>query len=137
MRESAQPTAVPGRAHELAPGLWWRMLTRFGIEVRVGETKIVSALHLYCFLLGAFQFAAKSVRQSTFVDSLGFGQLPYVYLLVAICAYPLLRAYSRATLGTSFDRVVAGSTALVVGSLVLFWWLLGLPHASIRFIFYI
>lgn len=137
MPESAQPTALSGRAHEPAAGRWWRILSRFGIEVRSSETRIVSALHLYCFLLGAFQFASKSVRQSTFVDSLGFGQLPYVYLLVAICAYPVLRAYGRATVGASFHRVVTASTFLVAGSLVLFWWLLGFPHASIRFVFYI
>ena len=87
MQESAQPTALPGRAHEPAAGLWWRILSRFGIEVRSSETRVVSALHLYCFLLGAFQFASKSVRQSTFVDSLGSEKLPYVYLLVPICAF--------------------------------------------------
>ena len=137
MQESRQPGRVQDRAHEPASGLWWRALSHFGIEVRAGETRVVSALHLYCLLLGAFQFASKSVRQSTFVESWGFLQLPWVYLLVAVCTYPLLRAYSRATITTAFTKVVATSTCIVAASLIAFWWLLGLDDPWIRFVFYI
>ena len=66
------------RQAEIATGVWWRLLAFVGIEVRRGETRIVAVLHLYCLLLGAFQIASKTIRQSTFVDSLGFQWLPPV-----------------------------------------------------------
>ncbi len=137
MQETRLAEAAQDPAHESASGFWWRALSHLGIEVRAGETRVVSALQLYCFLLGAFQFASKSVRQSTFVDSLGFMNLPWVYLLVAVCAYPLLRLYSQATISTAFTKVVASSTAIVAASLVAFWWLLGMDDPWIRFVFYI
>ena len=125
------------RTAQLASGWWWQGLARLGIEVRTGETRIVSVLHLYCLLLGTFQFAAKSVRQSTFVDSMGFSQLPVVYFLVAVCAYPLLRAYGRTTSRAPFHFVVTASTILVATSLCLFWWMFSFPSPWIRFVFYI
>ena len=58
------------------PTTWhWRLLGRLGTDVRVEETR-ATLLFAYSFLIGAFQFAAKSIRQSSFVDSLGWTQLP-------------------------------------------------------------
>lgn len=124
------------RPEEQAPG-FWLVLARLGIVVQTSETRVATALFGYCFLLGAFQFAAKSVRQSTFVDALGYQQLPYVYFLVAVFAYPLLRGYSRATLRVSMERVLVFSITLVATTLLLFYWLLDFPSPWIRFAFYI
>jgi hypothetical protein len=108
-----------------------------GSEVRRGETHIVTVLHLYCLLLEAFQIASKTIRQSTFVDSLGFQWLPPVYFLVAVCTYPLVRAYSRSITRAPFDRVVLGSTTLVAISMLVFWALFALPSAWVPFVFYV
>ena len=86
--------------------LHWRLLGRLGTDVRVEETRIATLLFAYSFLIGAFQFAAKSIRQSSFVDSLGWTQLPFVYLAVAIMAWPLLRAWNRMARGVPLERFI-------------------------------
>ncbi len=116
---------------------FWLVLARLGITVQASETKVAAALFGYCFLMGAFQFASKSIRQSTFVDSLGFQWLPAVYFLVAVFAYPILRGYSKATLRVAMDRVIVLSIGLVASSLLLFYWLMGFSSPWISFSFYI
>jgi AAA family ATP:ADP antiporter len=120
------------------PTTWhWRLLGRLGTDVRVEETRLATLLFAYCFLIGAFQFAAKSIRQASFVDSLGWGQLPFVYLTVAAVAWPVLRGFNRLAGGSVLDRVIPRTTLVVIGSLVLFWWLYGYPWPWPRFVFYV
>jgi AAA family ATP:ADP antiporter len=120
------------------PTAWhWRLLGRLGTDVRVEETRIATLLFAYSFLIGAFQFAAKSIRQSSFVDSLGWTQLPYVYLAVAVMAWPLLRAWNRLAAGVPLERFIPRSTVAVILSLALFWWLYGYPWPWPRFLFYV
>jgi AAA family ATP:ADP antiporter len=120
------------------PTAWhWRMLGRLGTDIRVEETRIATLLFAYCFLIGAFQFAAKSIRQSSFVDSLGWTQLPFVYLAVAATAWPLLQAWNRLAGGSSLERLIPRSTLGVIASLGLFWWLYGHPWPWSRFVFYV
>jgi ATP:ADP antiporter, AAA family len=120
------------------PTTWhWRLLGRLGTDIRAEETRLATLLFAYCFLIGAFQFAAKSIRQSSFVDSLGWTQLPFVYLAVAATAWPLLQAWNRLAGGSSLERLVPRSTLGVIASLVLFWWLYGHPWPWARFVFYV
>ena len=121
----------------LSPAWHWRMLGRLGTDVRVEETRIAALLFGYSFLIGAFQFAAKSIRQSSFVDSLGWTRLPFVYLAVAVMAWPLLKAWNRLAAGVPLERFIPRSTVGVIASLVLFWWLYGYPWAWPRFVFYV
>lgn len=125
------------QANQSAAGRGWRLLARLGTEVRPREGRLVLALFGHSFLLGAFQIAAKSIRQSSFVDSLGYERLPYVYLVVALCAYPLVRSYSYLAGRISLDRLVPRSMLFVIAGLACFWWLFGLPQPWIRFVFYI
>jgi AAA family ATP:ADP antiporter len=120
-----------------ALGWGWRLLGRLGTDVRPQEARLTAALFGYSFLLGAFQIAAKSIRQSSFVDSLGYERLPYVYLVVALCAYPLVRGYTRIAARVPLDQLVPRSTLAVIAGLVLFWWLFGYTSAEIRFVFYV
>jgi AAA family ATP:ADP antiporter len=120
------------------PTAWhWRLLGRLGTDIRVEETRLAALLFAYCFLIGAFQFAAKSIRQSSFVDSLGWTQLPFVYLAVAAMAWPLLHAWNRLARGYTLERLVPRSTMGVIGCLVVFWWLYGHPWPWARFVFYV
>ena len=62
-----------------------RLWRRLGVDVRPGEGAITALLFVSLFLVINFQYIAKTVRQSTFVDSLGATRLPWVYLAVALC----------------------------------------------------
>src|SRR5687767_132377 len=106
IRCGAKPMKGNGR-----PTAWhWRLLGRLGTDVRPEETRLATLLFAYCFLIGAFQFAAKSIRQSSFVDSLGWTQLPYVYIAVAALAWPVLRAWNGLARGSTLERIIPRST---------------------------
>ena len=126
----------PAGAHR-ATGWPWRALARIGFDVRQEEAGLVGSLFGYCVLLGAFQFAAKSVRQSSFVDSLGFERLPIVYVVVALFAYPVLRGYSRAAARAPLERLISWTTLVVVATLLIFWSLYAYPWPWVSFVFYI
>ncbi len=94
-----------------------RHLRRLGLDLRPGEGRVCVSLFAFHFLLLAFQYTVKSVRQSTFIDSLGAEQLPLAYLLVAICTYPLMVAYQRLAGRIPIDRLLAATAVLVACTL--------------------
>ena len=83
---------------------------RLGLDLRSGEGALCAWLFAFHFLVLAFQYTAKSVRQSAFIDSLGAEQLPWAYLLVAVCTYPLISLYQR------LARRLGAGTLLLVSS---------------------
>lgn len=98
-------------------------MARFGVDLRLGEEKLFSLFFGVHFLLLAFQYTAKSVRQSAFIDALGAENLPWAYLLVPIASYPLLALGSRWTRNHTLEKVLAGISGGVGASLLAFAWL--------------
>ncbi len=116
---------------------WSSALGRLGIDLRPGEQAAVLVLFSYSFLLGIFQFSSKAVRQATFVDALGAERLPWVYLAVAVAAYPTLRLYNALARRASSGGVIR-ATAIGVGLALLgFWWLMARPSAVVSFSYYL
>ncbi|MDX1632008.1 MAG: Npt1/Npt2 family nucleotide transporter [Thermoanaerobaculia bacterium] len=89
------------------------------------------------FLLMAFWYTTKSVRQSTFIESLGAAMLPVAYLLVAVCSYPLLRLYSRLADRMPRTRLVVVTSLVIALSMGLFWWLYQFPWSWVPIAFYV
>ena len=110
------PTASPTPQKRTA-------LRHLGIDLRPGEGGLCLLLFSMHFLVLAFQYTAKTVRQSTYVDVLGAEQLPYVYLLIPILSYPVLRLYDRLTDVFSPRRLIALTSLTVAASMGFFWWL--------------
>ena len=110
-------------------------LRRAGIDLRPGEVTSAFLLFACLFLLLTFQITTKTVRQSTFIDSLGAEMLPLVYLLVAICSYPFLRLYSRLADRMQLKRLIIGTSLTVALTLMGFWALMrtGWPWVSVLF----
>ena len=105
-------------------------LRRLGLDLRPGEGRVCFTLFAFHFLLLAFQYTAKSIRQSTFIDALGSEQLPLAYLLVATCTYPLMVVYQRLAVRFSIDRLLSATAILVAFSLPGFgWWLHQAPDS--------
>ena len=98
-------------------------LSHLGIDLRSGEAGLCWLLFAVHFLLLSFQYTAKALRQSIFIDSLGAERLPIVYLLVALCSYPLLIVHARMVDRWAQGRLIAISSLVVGASLVAFWWL--------------
>jgi hypothetical protein len=98
--------------------------------VREGEGAIAALLFLFFFMAITFQYVSKAVRQSKFLDSLGFEMLPVVWLILAFCAIPVILLYNRAVDRFQRHNVIAGTCATVAAIVVGFaliiqsdaWW---------------
>jgi AAA family ATP:ADP antiporter len=116
---------------------WRRSIGRLGIQFREGEVRPAIVLFLMFFLLITFQYTTKSVRQSTFINSLGAEKLPWVYLFVAVSSYPFLRIYSRFADRMHRHSLIAATCALTAVSMTLFWWLYQYSWPWVAFVFYV
>jgi AAA family ATP:ADP antiporter len=121
----------------MATAGWRRGLSRIGIELRPGEGFAACALFLSFFLFITFQYTAKTVRQATFIDSLGFQWLPVVYFLVAACSYPVLRLYAKLADRMPRRHLIAGTCFTISASMVLFWWLFQFDSKWVPVAFYV
>lgn len=102
----------------------WRLLAaRMGIEVHPGEGAAAVLLFWCFFLFVTFQYTTKAVRQSSYIEGLGAANLPWVFLTVALCSYPVLRIYSRFAGRVSRRHLLAATCGINVVGLVVFWWL--------------
>lgn len=112
------------------------LLQRLGVTLYEGEGRHALLLFLAFFLCVTFQYASKTVRQSTFIDALGSTNLPYVYLLVAMLSYPVVRFYAWLATRFSSYSIVVGTYLSVAAGLVLFWWLYQFPWPWVSIVFY-
>jgi len=117
--------------------LWRRLASRLGIDFRPGEALPALLLFITFFLFITFQYATKSVRQSSFVKGLGAANLPWVYLAVAVCSYPLLRLYGRFADRIRRHHLMAATCTIIALSMVVFWWLFQFSWSWIPFVLYV
>ena len=103
---------------------WRRALKGLGVDLRPGEGASALFLFLFLFLLLTFQISTETVRQSTFIDSLGAANLPWVYLLVALTSYPFLIVYNRFVGSYKVEQLLIASCLGVAGLMVVFWGLM-------------
>ena len=116
---------------------WRRTLGRLGVQFDPGEAGPALLLFLIFFLLITFQYTTKSVRQSTFINSLGAEKLPYVYLFIALSSYPFLRLYSAFADRMRRDTLIIATCLFTGVTMVLFWWLYEFPWPWVAFAFYV
>lgn len=126
---------MPDNTHQEASLHPW--LRRLSLDLRPGEGGVCVALFVLHFLLLTFQYTAKSIRQSIYIDSLGAEQLPFVYLLVAVCSYPLLQVYGRLVMRFTERRLLIGSSLLVAASMLGFRALFSTGMAWVSVAFYL
>jgi AAA family ATP:ADP antiporter len=107
----------------------------FGI--RTGEGLLAWLFFVDFLILTTVHFAAKTVRQATFIDALGAENLPWVYLAVAAISLPVLVAYSRAAARVRLPMLILGGTLLHVFGLVFFFYLFGLGHRWVAALYYV
>jgi AAA family ATP:ADP antiporter len=113
------------------------LLRYLGVDLHAGEGRAVLPL-FFCFLLiVTFQYVAKTIRQTTFVDSLGAVNLPWAYLAVAVCSVPLLLLYERFVGRARPGPLTAGICWIVAASSVGFWWLFDTGWSWVPVVFYV
>ncbi|MCZ6507588.1 MAG: Npt1/Npt2 family nucleotide transporter, partial [Acidobacteria bacterium] len=113
------------------------VLARLGVTLSRIEGRMAWLLFSSFFLCVTFQYAAKTVRQATFIDSLGATQLPFAYFLVALASYPVAKLYAGLAGRLSRYRLAVATFGVVALSLVLFWWLFQFPWKWVPMAFYV
>jgi len=122
-------------ASDTLPGRVSFSASSFGIHP--GESPLAWLFFVYFLILATCHYVGKSVRISTYVDSLGATQLPYAYLLVALVSFPVLLLYLRLTARFSQPLLIALFCLTQAGGLVLFFWLFSLNHPAVAIAFYV
>lgn len=112
-------------------------LLRLGVDLRPGEGTLCCLLFVIHFLLLAFQYTSKAVRQATYIDVWGSEQLPFVYLLIAVVSYPVLHLYGYLVSRYEQQRLLVASALLVAATLGAFWWLFALDARWVSAAFYV
>ena len=105
--------------------------------MRDGEGEPALLLFVFLFLLLTFQISTETVRQSTFIDSLGASRLPLVYLLVALTSYPFLLFYNRFVDRYRAVQLLVLSCFIVAGLMVGFWVLMRFSWAWVAVVYYV
>lgn len=100
-----------------------RMLSRF-IDIRPGEFLRVSVMAALLFLLIAANNLIKILRDSIFLGHHAASELPYLYILVALCASVIIATYARYTVHLSMVRLILATNALIIFAVAGFWYLL-------------
>ncbi len=107
----------------------------FGI--RPGEGLQAGLFSLLFLVLTTVQFAAKSVRQASFIDALGAENLPWVYLALAVISFPVLVLYSRLAARFRVAMLILAFTLLHIAALVAFFLLFGLGRDWVAVLYYL
>ena len=107
----------------------------FGI--RPGEGALAWLFFFDFLILTTVHFAGKSVRQATFIDTLGAANLPWVYLAVALISFPVLVVYSRLAGRIRLPMLILSGTLLHVIGMVVFFFLFGLGQTWVPVAYYV
>ena len=102
------------------------LLVGSAFGIRPGEGALAWLFFFYFLMLTTVHFAGKSVRQASYIDTIGAANLPYVYIAVALISYPVLILYSRLAARIKHSTLIAGSTTLHAVGLVVFFGLFSL-----------
>jgi AAA family ATP:ADP antiporter len=75
------------------------------------------------FLLIAANNLIKILRDSIFLGQHSVSELPYLYILVAVCAGVIIATYTRYTAHLSLVRLILATNALIILMIAGFWFL--------------
>ncbi|NIM98004.1 MAG: hypothetical protein GTO24_07990 [candidate division Zixibacteria bacterium] len=108
-------------------------------DIREGEGSKAWLMFAYIFLIIASLLIVKPVRNSLFLVKLGIEQLPYVFVLVALCAAFAAWLYTRFSAKIRLDRVILNTLLISVGGFLCFWVLLHFEYQGgwLLYTFYI
>ncbi len=116
-------------------GVWYRIGRVLGVHP--GEFVLVLCFFFYLLLVIASTIVFKTARDSLVLNSFGASILPYLYLASALVISPFISLYVRATQRIRQQQLIAATSLLMFGILLLFWELMALGWAWLNLIVYI
>ena len=96
------------------------MLSRF-VDIRPGEGKRALLACGSLLLVIASYTMVKSVRDALFLSKFGITQLSFIAIGLALATGFIISIYVRSTAGMPRHKVIGGTNAVIVASLVLIW----------------
>lgn len=106
-------------------------------DIRKGEIGITLLMFLYIYLILVAYYFLKPARDSLFLVKLGFSQLPWVYILIAVIVVPITTIYSRAARSIKLVNLITATTVIIISNLIILRWLLGVNEPWVYYVFYI
>jgi len=114
-----------------------RLTSGSAFGIRPGEGVTAWLLFAYFFLLSTIHSVGESVRDSTYIASLGATQLPFAYLAVAIISFPVLILYAQCSARFSQRALIATWAMIHAVALLAFYWLFNLDSIWVPVAFYV
>lgn len=112
-------------------------LVDFLFGVRKEEVGLAAVLFSGYGLIVLTYFFLKPARDSLFLVGPGPHNLPVVFVLIALVALPVTLIYGRLARVLHLNRMITGTSAVLIGCLLLLRWLLALEISWIYYAFYI
>lgn len=100
------------------------------VNIHAGEEQQVALMAALLFFLLAANNVIKIVRDALFLSRFPITQLPYVYLLAAAVAGVVIGIYGRCTTQLSLARIIFGSLAMTIATVIGFWLLVTFSGAG-------
>jgi ATP:ADP antiporter, AAA family len=113
-----------------------RFLTRV-FDIREGEFVRTFLMFSYLLIIIACYVTTKSVRDSLFLKRIGFNQLPYVYMVIAIVVGFISSFYSKAARRVSVNQLIRLTSLIAVFIFFVFWLLLRYNWPWMFYVLYI
>lgn len=134
----ARPPRDPGGTLSDGPPPFLRQLASgAALGIRPGEGGTAWLLFVYFFLLATIHSVGESVRDSTYIASLGATQLPFAYLAVALVSFPVLVLYARVAARLSQRFLIVTWAFIHAVGLLAFYWLFSLDSPWVPVAFYL
>ena len=95
------------------------------LDVREGETKRLLIMSGYVFVVIASYNIIKPMTRALFVSNLGLGQLPFLYMFLAVAVSFFVFFYLNFSAKLKLNKLLNFSNAALGVSLLVFWWFLG------------
>ena len=112
-------------------------LVDFLFGVRKEEVGLAAILFSGYGLILLTYFFLKPARDSLFLAGPGPANLPVVFVLIALVALPVTLLYGRLARILDLSRLIKGTSAVLIGCLLLLRWLLALELWWIYYAFYV
>ena len=114
-----------------------RQFLRTLVEIRRGELLITLLMSSNYYLVLVTYYFLKPARDSLFLVEIGAGQLPIVFMLIAVVAAPVTAFYARAGRWLRLNQLVLATTAALIANLLLLRWIIGFDARWVFYVFYI
>jgi len=90
------------------------------VPVRPGERLITTIMFFYVFGVLMFYYILDPLRKSLFLSNIASRQLPYAYLLTALCAGAIATITFKLGKRASAISILTGTNLALIGSLFYF-----------------